>query len=232
MDEPDEEHEEAADEGTKDEQSKNLDKVTDFVEESQLDSDKALQAMSALRAQAMSAAERSSDRDRRRRAEAARRGEGEQGGHRFHRERARRSRARSRGAGAAAKGGELEAAMSELVHLYDSHGRQYDADGKLLSQHIFECPSPFYSSEWATAEEPKDKEEPKKEGEARSPRPPRRTRRRPRERRAAASRSPRRFLRAGGLRHVSGVVGRTRGGADGDLGATARLEVAARGAAS
>ena len=41
----------------------------------------------------------------------------------------------------------------------------FDADGKLLSQHIFECPSPFYSSEWATAEEPKDKEEPKKEGD-------------------------------------------------------------------
>ena len=34
----------------------------------------------------------------------------------------------------------------------------------LLSQHIFECPSPFYSSDWQTAEEPKDKEEPKKEG--------------------------------------------------------------------
>ena len=61
------------------------------------------------------------------------------------------------------RGGELDVAMSELVHSYDSHGRQYDADGKLLSQHIFECPSPFYSSEWATAEEPKDKEEPKKE---------------------------------------------------------------------
>ena len=52
MDEPDEEHEEVADEGTKDEQSKNLDKVTDFVEESQLDSDKALQAMSALQSAA------------------------------------------------------------------------------------------------------------------------------------------------------------------------------------
>ena len=45
MDEPDEEHEEAADEGTKDEQSKNLDKVTDYVEASELDADKAAQVV-------------------------------------------------------------------------------------------------------------------------------------------------------------------------------------------
>ena len=157
--EPDEEHEEVADEGTKDEQSKNLDKVTDFVEESQLDSDKALQAMSALQ----SAAEQVTaidDAEQKRLAAVKVNKEdidfivSELEVARDLAERVLRQR-----------GGELEAAMSELVHLYDSHGRQYDADGKLLSQHIFECPSPFYSSEWATAEEPKDKEEPKKEGE-------------------------------------------------------------------
>ena len=159
MEEPDEEHEEVADEGTKDEQSKNLDKVTDFVEESQLDSDKALQAMSALQ----SAAEQVTaidDAEQKRLAAVKVNKEdidfivSELEVARDLAERVLRQR-----------GGELDAAMSELVHSYDSHGRQYDADGKLLSQHIFECPSPFYSSEWATAEEPKDKEEPKKEGD-------------------------------------------------------------------
>jgi hypothetical protein len=60
-------------------------------------------------------------------------------------------------------GGSLEDAIAELVHFYDEHGRKYDAEGNIVTRHIYEIPSPFYSTEWQENEEPKDKEEPKKE---------------------------------------------------------------------